>query len=146
MTASAVALVVLWNRVADRRVTRKVRRLLEVGTFPVNVEFDPPIRTAKLDAWLLLRGTPRGMGVDLTSHLIWLPFDDRLIHALRPSAVASTDIVDGKSLLGQPRRELRLIDSETAEPLSFVVSDGDEMAFQEAMTRLLATPIRNEAR
>lgn len=135
MTVGAVALVVLWNWVADRRVTRKVRHLLEARTFPVNIEADPPIKTARLDAWLLLRGTPRGMGVDLTNQLIWLPFDDRSIHALRPSGVSSIDIVDGKSLLGQPQRELWLIDPDAME--SFTIIDGDEVKFRESMARLL---------
>lgn len=144
MTVGAVALVILWNWVADRRATRKVRHLLEARTFPVNIESDPPIKTARLDAWLLLRGTPRGMGVDLTNHLIWLPFDERRIHALRPSGVSSIDIVDGKSLLGQLQRELRLIDPDATE--SFPILDGDEVEFRQAMARLLTATIKGAAR
>lgn len=144
MTIFALILVVLWEWIARGRKAAKVRQLLEEQTFPVNIQSSPPITTARPDSWLLLRGTPKAIAVDLTHQLIWLLIDHRRIHALRPSAVSSVDIVNDKDLLGRPRRVLRLICSD-ASP-SFAIDGGDEGLFRTAMAQLLAAQIKASPR
>jgi hypothetical protein len=142
--AAAVGAVALATWIGERRKTARVRRILAAGSFEVNLKPSPGVTSAKIDAWLLLRGSPRGIAVDLSNRLLWFLFDERTIHALLPTAVDSAEIRGETDVFARQYQFLRL-EARDELALRLRVIEGDARIFRRTVDQLLLVNRKREA-